>query len=144
MARSFLVGISLLIALCATPVAQDLYQRQAQVQLAVIARDVLGLGWSLTHDVVTGSLFERGRDTVRLSLRAGRAYAATATCDEDCSDIDLELVDPWGNVVSRDFRRDDVPVVTVTPRTDGVYRVRVIMARCSQEPCRYAVGVFGE
>jgi hypothetical protein len=144
MARSFLVGISLFISLCATPAAQDLYQRQAQVQLAVIARDVLGLGWSLTHDVVTGSLFDRGRDTIRLSLRGGRAYAATATCDEDCSDIDLELIDPWGHVVSRDFRPDEVPVVTVTPRTDGAYRVRVIIARCSQEPCLYALGVFGE
>ena len=144
MVRSLLVGTSLLLVLGIAPTAQDVYHRQAQVQLAVIARDALGLGWSLTHDVVTGSLFEGGRDTVRMPLRAGRAYAATATCDEDCSDIDLELLDPYGNVVSRDFRRDDVPVVMVTPRIDGAYRVRVIMAGCGQEPCRYALGVFGE
>jgi hypothetical protein len=143
MFRPLLAAIPLFFLLAAALGAQDLYQRQARLQLAVIARDVLGFGWTLTHDVVTGSLRANGRDTVRLSLAGGRSYAVTATCDADCRDIDLELVDRFGTIVDRDVRADDVPVVNVTPQVDATYRVRVIMASCDQEPCRYAVGVFG-
>jgi len=123
-----------------------LYARTPRLprQLASIARDAFGGGWELTHDVATGALPEDGRDTLRLQLRGGAAYAITATCDEDCSDIDLELVDPYGIVISRDSRSDDTPVVTARPSVDGSSVVRVIMVTCDREPCRYAVGVFGQ
>ena len=136
--------VALLVLLGTAPGAQDLYVRQARIELADIARGAFGMGWELTHDVVTGALRERGRDAVRVQLQGGRAYAIAATCDEDCSDVDLELFDPSGNLVSRDLAADDRPVVTATPRWSGTYRVRLTMANCRNEPCRYAVGVFGQ
>ena len=144
MFRSFLAVMTLFVVLIAAPAAQDVYLHQARLQLAAIAENVLGYGWTFTHDIVTGSLPERGRDSVRLSLTGGRRYKVTATCDEDCRDIDLELVDRFGTVISRDFGPDDVPIVTATPYVDGTYRVRVIMASCDRGPCRYALGVFGQ
>ena len=141
MVRSCLPALSLVVALAATPRAQDMNLGQARVQVAALA-SAFGDGWTLTHEVVTGALHSYARDTVQVRLRAGLTYAIAATCDQDCSDIDLELIDPSGRVVS-DLRPDDVPVVIAYPVTGGTYRVRVVMASCSVGPCRYAVGVFG-
>jgi hypothetical protein len=74
-------------------------------------------------------------------LRTGREYAIAAVCDEDCSDLDLELLRD-GSVVASDLEDDDIPLVRYAPGTDGVYTVRVIMARCEREPCLYGVGVY--
>jgi hypothetical protein len=143
MTRLYTTALALLVLLAAAPAAQDMYVRQARIQLADIARGAFGAGWELTHDVVTGALPEHGRDLVRLRLRGGQTYAIAATCDEDCSDIDLELFDPSGALVSRDVGSDDTPVVTSNPSLSGTYRVRLTMASCRTDPCRYAVGVFG-
>jgi hypothetical protein len=32
----------------------------------------------------------------------------------------------------------------VTPSRSATYRVKVTMAKCSAEPCRFGVGVFGK
>ena len=44
--------------------------------------------------------------------------------------------------VAEDLEVDDVPVVTLTPPTDGNYDVKVIMATCKVNPCGWAVGVL--
>jgi hypothetical protein len=34
--------------------------------------------------------------------------------------------------------------VSVEPNRSGVFKVKVTMARCSAEPCRYGIGIFGK
>ena len=65
-----------------------------------------------------------------------------AVCDQDCGDVDLRLFDPYGNEVDSDVGTDDWPIVSITPQFKGTYQVRVVMARCSDHPCYYGVGVF--
>ena len=93
-------------------------------------------------DKARGWLNDRQSDTFSIGLAAGTEYALAATCDEDCTDIDLVLYGPDGIPVASDRLTDDEPVLRVTPRQSGPHRLRVTMADCEVEPCAYTVGVF--
>ena len=64
-------------------------------------------------------------------------------CDEDCSDIDLSLLDGYGNLVVEDIEVDDAPVIEFTVTASGDFTLGVEMYECSVEPCYYGVGLFG-
>lgn len=53
----------------------------------------------------------------------------SATCDEDCGDLDLHLYTPSGRLVDSDELEDAFPVV-IAP-SDGDFRVTVTMFDCS-------------
>ena len=74
-----------------------------------------------------------------VTLRAGYSYTLAGACDDDCDDLDLQIFDENGNLIDEDLLEDDIPVVSVSPSWTGVFRVKVIMASCYIEPCRYAV-----
>lgn len=74
-----------------------------------------------------------------VTLRSGYDYTFAGVCDDDCDDLDLQLFDENGNLIDEDLLADDVPVVSVSPSWTGVFHVKVIMASCYIEPCRYAV-----
>lgn len=102
------------------------------------------LGYELTHELIYGSLRDDEYDTYSLTLRAGREYKITAGCDGDCGDIDLVLYDENGNLVDSDREYDDNPIVGVTPSWTGSFQVKVIMADCRVNPCRFGIAVYGE
>ena len=123
---------------------QDEWVRQVRRQLQNAGAQVFsGRGYELTHQIYTGSLDEGETETVTLSLDVGVEYQIMGACDNDCSDVDLTLYDGAGNEVDQDLQLDDYPIVSVTPRRGGNFRVVVSMADCSAEPCRYGIGVFG-
>lgn len=64
----------------------------------------------------------------------GGTYRFKAICDDDCSDIDLELRDSQGRMVDSDTLSDDLPILTFTVPA-GRYTARLTMASCSWEPC---------
>ncbi|MET0648842.1 MAG: hypothetical protein ABW208_19710, partial [Pyrinomonadaceae bacterium] len=78
-----------------------------------------------------------------LSLNGGTEYRLVSACDNDCSDIDIVVYDENGNQVASDTSRDDKPVVSVTPRWTGQFRIKVTMYKCSNSPCAYGISVFG-
>lgn len=79
----------------------------------------------------------------RVDLAGGRAYRIVGACDDDCENIDIELIDgATGGVVASDMlaehtppRRADFPLVEFTPPADGRYIVRLLMQRCARAPC---------
>lgn len=77
-----------------------------------------------------------------VQLQAGATYSVVAFCDEDCSDLDLEVRTSGGQVVGSDFRDDDNPVVNVTNAAGGAYVIRNIMADCAAEPCLTGVRIY--
>jgi TPR repeat protein len=87
-----------------------------------------------------GALEESERETVFLTLPETEDFILTAVCDDDCSDVDLTLLDPVGNILDEDIAPDDTPITLVT--TGGSVQVEVRMVTCSVEPCYYALGVF--
>lgn len=71
-----------------------------------------------------------------VELAGGSPYRIIGACDDDCSNLDMELIDvSTGGVVASDMLQDDFPVVEFTPQANGRYIVRLLMQTCSVAPC---------
>lgn len=70
-----------------------------------------------------------------VNLVGGTTYRFIGGCDDDCSNIDFELIAPGGGVVASDLLPDDYPVAEFTPPANGRYIARVIMRTCTVAPC---------
>jgi hypothetical protein len=128
-----------------TQVAQtDRWTNQVRSQLLSLALAAGFDGNSLTHEPFIGDLGNGGEADITLNVRSGVSYAIVGVCDNDCRDMDLKLYDDNGNLISSDTQRDDTPLVRVTPRWNARFTIRVIMANCSNAPCRYGIGFFGK
>jgi hypothetical protein len=143
-------SIIALAALVALPLfsspaaAQNEWVTQVRRQLTTAGRSLAERGYTLSHDVSTGSLDQGATQDLTLSLDAGTQYQILGVCDNDCTDVDLTLYDAAGREVDSDLQVDDYPVVSVSPARSGRYRVHVSMATCSAEPCYFGVGVFAK
>jgi hypothetical protein len=115
--------------------------QQLAAQLYRIARSAAGRDYDLVT-VKSGRLRRREGESLSVTMSRGNRYAIVGVCDEDCNDIDLRLYDENDNLIDSDTSSDDKPVVVVSPRWSGEYRLRVTMARCSANPCYYGVGLF--
>ncbi|HSU17767.1 hypothetical protein [Longimicrobium sp.] len=128
----------------AAPRQQDEWTTQVRRMLQQAGREYESRGYSMTHRIFTGSLGNGDSEMVSIPLDIGTAYQIMGACDTDCSDLDLVLYDPNGNQLDDDLELDDFPIVAANARRSGNYRVKVTMAHCSAEPCRYGLGVFGK
>jgi len=77
-----------------------------------------------------------------VQLRRGVTYRVFAVCDNDCSDVDLEVYDAAGAFVGRDVAVNDTPYVEITPAADGVAYARIWLAACESEPCYVGARLF--
>jgi hypothetical protein len=134
---------ALFVLLVSSPMpAQDEWQEQARAELLELAK-VAGLeGYELKQKVLTGSLRQRRFTNHPLTFDAATDYAVIATCDSDCVDVDLRLYSGTAVEIDSDVERDDYPVVEVSPPRTTLYQVRIIMAHCAANPCRYGIGIF--
>jgi len=135
-----LVAAALLVPAAAP--AQNQWQRTVRNQVGQHDAFLSERGYTMSGDVYDGSLKDDEFENLTITLLPGTSYAFMGVCDEDCHDIDLRLYDPDGDEVDSDVRVDDWPIVSVTPRFKGTYRLRVVMASCSSNPCYYGIGVF--
>ena len=69
-------------------------------------------------------------------------YRVYGACDNDCSDLDMEIYGADGRFLERDNARDDTPFVQVTPAQTGRHYVRVWLYACSAESCHVAARVM--
>ncbi len=99
-------------------------------------------GFTLVGNVETGALRADREMQFPVQLAEGSAYMVVGYCDNDCSDLDLVLLDPQGMEVTSDLLPDAEPVLSLTAEASGEFRIRVIMVNCSAEPCGYAIGVY--
>jgi hypothetical protein len=142
-------SLSALFALAAIPLVSSAASAQSNEWMTQVRRQLDGAGtslrsrgYTLSHEIKTGSLNQSANEDYTLDLDAGTEYQILGFCDNDCSDVDLTLFDAAGNEVDSDLQVDDYPVVSVAPTHSGRYRVRVTMATCTAEPCYYGVGVY--
>jgi hypothetical protein len=70
-----------------------------------------------------------------VNLAAGTSYRILGVCDNECSNVDMELIDGSGAVVQSDVLPDDIPIVNITPAAAGRYSVRMVMKTCTLAPC---------
>ncbi|GLK49456.1 hypothetical protein GCM10017620_24290 [Brevundimonas intermedia] len=78
----------------------------------------------------------------RLTLKRGETYRILAACDNECSDLDLELLDSAGKIIERDTLPDSAPVINIRPTADGVFTARVVMKTCTLAPCYAAARLY--
>ena len=93
-------------------------------------------------DSWNGQLAEDGGDVVPLVVLPGVEYAVMGVCDSDCSDLDLEIEDGFGNLLDADYELDDLPGVYATALSAGSFNIFVDMIECSTGICYYGLAVF--
>ncbi len=105
-----------------------------------------GNGWKQLPDLRDLDLIDDGDyKTITYTLTGGETYKIVGACDNQCSDLDLELRDNNDNLIERDSASDDIPIVSVTPRRDGKFTLKVSMRDCSSSAgCVYGVDVYRE
>ena len=139
-----LTAVAGLVVSTAAAVPQDEWTQQVRRMLRQAGQTAEERGYSMTHQIYTGSLRDDRNEFVSLRLDIGTEYQILGACDTDCTDLDLTLYGPNGAEIDSDLEMDDFPVVAVTPNRSGTYRLKVVMATCTAEPCRYGIGVFGK
>ncbi|MEM7572931.1 MAG: hypothetical protein AAF433_08520 [Bacteroidota bacterium] len=82
--------------------------------------------------------------TLSVYLNSANRYQIWGVCDGDCSDLDLELVDVYGNQIDVDILEDDVPLLDPENPQTGTYNIRVKMHECSIEPCKVGIGFYAQ
>ena len=79
-------------------------------------------------------------ERVRIALDVSSAgeIAIAATCDADCDDLALRILDREGTELARDVAGDPVPVVSATLEASGPHDLEIFMRGCAAARCRYA------
>ena len=122
----------------------DRWEAVVRTQLNTAGQQYLNQGFTMSHEVFMGRLDDDASESLEIPLDGGTRYRLVGVCDQDCSDVDLTIYGPDGGEVDSDLENDDHPRLTVTPGTNGRYRVKVTMTTCTANPCRYGVGVWAK
>jgi hypothetical protein len=137
------------IAFCAIGAAPSAYAqgaeyiRQLANQLSQARDSYVPNNYRLVTGPDNDSLSQGDSDNYTVTLQGGRSYKLVGVCDNDCTDLDITLYDSDGDVVDQDLLDDDKPVVSVSGKSGGRYRMNVSMASCSTSTCFYSVAVYG-
>lgn len=117
-------------------------------QLEAAARQVAGDGYRIDsavfdRNLVIGMLKAGTASFMELNLTAGAGYVIAAGCDEDCTDLDLQIFAPGeSKALAEDVGEDDVPVIRFQAPKSGQYMLAVNMAACSESLCYYGYQVY--
>lgn len=80
-----------------------------------------------------------------VDLNGGARYGFIGACDDDCSNVDIELIDMnTGGVVANDMLPDDFPIAAFAPPANGQYMVRLLLQSCTTSPCYAGVRVVSD
>lgn len=127
----FLVG---LIPSFAVAQEQELRERMAS-----LAEDQHAKGRLVFQEVHVGPITVGAPYVVTLDLEPGVAYEWQALCSDACGDLDMRVVDGWGDPVASDEELDPMPRVTYTTASGGPHSLEIEIIRCSDSPCLMAV-----
>ncbi|MEJ0061353.1 MAG: hypothetical protein WDM79_18100 [Terricaulis sp.] len=119
------------------PAAPD-YEAQVRSYLTAQATKHTDAGFTAdaaNPDLVRSLTLEGGAVVWPIELRRGRAYRVFAVCDNNCSDVDMDLYNAAGVLVGVDVTGTDKPYVEIVPTADGTAFARIWLATCEAEPC---------
>lgn len=136
---SALLGVTLVAS---TAHAQDQWERAVRQRLETVGSVSQRNGYRMATDIYQGRLDDDATTNLSVELQRGQEYQIWGVCDQDCTDIDLILYDSDGDQVASDVLTDNQPLLSVIPTRDQRYRIKVSMANCSDNPCRYGVGIW--
>ncbi|MBC7768816.1 MAG: hypothetical protein H7124_08510 [Phycisphaerales bacterium] len=141
--RGLLLASAIAMALVTSASAQEDYRRQVLGYLEHGLERHAAAGYAAERtvpDLITP--LELGRPYLwSVYLLAGVNYRVYGACDDDCSDLDMEIYGADGDFAERDDARDDTPYVQITPASTGRHYVRLWLYACAAEPCYIAARV---
>ncbi|MGQ0534111.1 MAG: hypothetical protein ACT4OF_15680 [Caulobacteraceae bacterium] len=79
---------------------------------------------------------------VQVTLNGGARYRILGACDNDCSAMQLQALDPNGALITSSVDTGDFPVLELAPSSGGQYTVRVRLVSCRVAPCFVGVRVL--
>jgi hypothetical protein len=121
------------------------YTRQVQGYLDQLSANASRAGYTRTAaGPVFNSLADDQSRDHEMTVVGGTSYVLFGACDNDCLDVDLKIYDARGNLLMQDVLVDDRPLLRFTANGSGKYRVRVVMATCNVNPCRYGVKLMAQ
>jgi len=86
-----------------------------------------------------GSMREGEMSSYEMSVLAGVQYDIRGWCDEDCGDLDIQVVESDGTPLGRDDAPDSFPIVRFQAVRSSAAQIRVRMAQCSLAPCTFTI-----
>ncbi|MBS0385091.1 MAG: hypothetical protein JSS00_07055 [Proteobacteria bacterium] len=137
--RVFLAALGAAIVFAAAGASAQQQDRTAQVRSYLESGMAVhsGIGYSrdrYTPDIVVPLRLDHPF-LWPVYLTRGQTYRAYGACDDNCSDIDMEIYDADGNLADRDVAANDTPYVQITPTQTGRAYVRVWLYACRSESC---------
>lgn len=135
--RCGLVCVMLGVGTSALPAAEwppGKYMTQALAEMMVLVRTVTDdteFGYDSGICLIGVYMLPGQTHTFSARFLAGTEYAVIAGGDEDCTDIDLAVLDANGRVLDSDDRTERLAIARFTPgvNTDGTIQVRLKGAR---------------
>ncbi|MBI1250846.1 MAG: hypothetical protein GC189_05180 [Alphaproteobacteria bacterium] len=144
--RALAIALAAGLALAAPAAARvpAPWSGQLSQQLAVIEARVAEAGFARVAGPLSGGLQRGEAQRFSVALIAGGDYRIVGVCDNDCSDLDLRILDQNGQLIEEDISRDDHPVVTSQPAWSGPFTIEARMYECQHpEGCYFALNVYG-
>ena len=112
-------------------------------QLTTSATEMMTKSGMTRRSTHNGSLRQGETTDITIKLAAGQQIVIAGVCDEDCSDMDLRVIQN-STTLGEDILDDDAPMVALQNFAGGTVTVRVEMPACSVAPCAFRVMVFGK
>jgi len=116
------------------------YTTQVRGYLVRLATNARNLGFTRNAGgPVYGNLRDDATGSHQMTVTGGNEYILFGACDNDCTDVDLRIFDASGNLVMQDLAVNDTPTLQFRANGSGKYRVQVVMATCTRNPCYYGI-----
>lgn len=120
------------------------YERQTAVRVIALGSFMAEEGWSYVEDVTdVGTLASEELDGMYVTLDRG-SYLVAALCDDDCTDLDMIVVDSSEDLIGLDTEIDPEPMVAFNVPYRQEYAVVVEMVECAAADCVYSIVFFQE
>jgi hypothetical protein len=133
--------ISITEAVIAGP--REQVRNQIINQAQVLDKFLPGEGIQATFvNYYEASVNHGGVTNLRLSTYPNKAYAIITGCDNDCSDLDVEVHDNQERVVAKDNNDNDHPVAVFASDYGRDYHIQLQMYSCSRNPCVAGAALF--
>ena len=108
-------------------------------------RNILGEADPASRELLLRPVrLKRGRTyTLPVTLQSGKYYTFFGDCDDDCSNMDMDLLNSGGARVASDRLPDAQPLFTYRATQSGNYRIVLSMKACSDsDGCKASIHAF--
>lgn len=141
-----LAALASLLAPLAVRAAGRMTEWEALVRVKLAGAAILlsFLDVDLDRAPYIGTLDDNTYRDLTVTLHKGVSYVLIGVCDDDCRNLNMKLYDEDGDYIGGDTAPNPVADLEITPRHTQDFTLRMIMRRCTADPCYYGLGVYSQ